>query len=494
MLNDESKVYKFSEEKLALPFYAEDYHFMPEHTVPYYDTLDTCPKSTNLIRIHTTLDFTENDINELMSLATENTQIVFRIPMFGWNEAHDFFSGHGHFQKALTKLEILIKSFPSSAFLFEYQVNCLSAAAFEDFIKHFLRFQASHQQNQIQVELIFKNPPPPYLSLDLVHADWQRWLESGLCLISQDEGDLLLRQQSSRNSEVRLSEQILAALYYSAVMKRSTFSAYTIFPKARDLLKQSAAAFLSVRPQFLDTVDKKESSVLYQELLLEKERAFYKTDIPGLNQTEKENFLKNFYSIKSYIKCAHSDLEMLEVILTILSLPEGHEGVILEAGVFKGGGTARLSWASSLKNRKLLAYDSFCGLPNHNESSPRLLFPQGSYLGTKEEVSYNVKKYGHPKSVELIPGWFSDTLPHLHENVAVAFIDVDLASSTQECLQYIWPKLIRGGTLYSHDAHFTQVNQLFTNSDFWLKILGIEIPKIELIPGSNNLIKITKLI
>ena len=100
--------------------------------------------------------------------------------------------------------------------------------------------------------------------------------------------------------------------------------------------------------------------------------------------------------------------------------------------------------------------------------------------------------YGKPECVELIEGWFHETMPKLTEKVVMAFIDVDLASSTKDCLLSIWPKLIEEGVIFSHDAHFEQVDHLLNSVEFWKSNFNELPPKIEKVLGSKNLVKIKK--
>jgi O-methyltransferase len=87
-------------------------------------------------------------------------------------------------------------------------------------------------------------------------------------------------------------------------------------------------------------------------------------------------------------------------------------------------------------------------------------------------VEDNLRRWGDLSVCSLRPGLFRDTLPALDEPVALAFVDVDLASSTRDCLTHLWPRLVRGGALFSHDGHLPLVRAVFEDRDLWARLGG----------------------
>jgi O-methyltransferase len=164
---------------------------------------------------------------------------------------------------------------------------------------------------------------------------------------------------------------------------------------------------------------------------------------------------------------------------TILSLPPQMPGVVVEAGCFKGGSTAKFSLAAHLAGRELVVFDSFQGIPDNEETNTANVlsdrpgkFVEGSFCGGLEEVKANVAKYGKIECCRFIKGWFDDTMPDFHEPVAAAYVDVDLASSTKTCLQYLFPLLQPGGALYSQDGHLSLVVDVLDDDNFWMNEVG----------------------
>ncbi|HEV2489262.1 MAG TPA: TylF/MycF/NovP-related O-methyltransferase [Candidatus Acidoferrales bacterium] len=194
--------------------------------------------------------------------------------------------------------------------------------------------------------------------------------------------------------------------------------------------------------------------------------------------------IRRLYVISMHVPCEHLQAEIIRFIRTVLSLPRGMPGFIVECGCFKGGGTAKFSIVAKLTGRKLIVFDTFEGIPAHSENHGRNIwggpieFSIGDYYGSLEEVEASVRKFGEIETCEFVKGMFQDTLPLFRNTVAAAYLDVDLASSTRSCLQHLWPLLTPGGFLFSHDGHLPLVLEVITDEHFWLDQLGASMPKI----------------
>ncbi len=160
------------------------------------------------------------------------------------------------------------------------------------------------------------------------------------------------------------------------------------------------------------------------------------------------------------LESPHSQQEILAFTRMMLLAPPG---VIVEAGCFKGSSTAKFSLIAKRLNRTLVVFDSFQGIPENREDHKRdfsgnpICFAGGSYAGTIEEVVTNVDRYGHVDACRFVRGWFVDTMPTFKEPIAAAYLDVDLVSSTQTCLKYLYPLIMPGGFLTSQDGHLPLV-------------------------------------
>jgi len=216
---------------------------------------------------------------------------------------------------------------------------------------------------------------------------------------------------------------------------------------------------------------------------------------PEISRMKRARMALRSYWISEQIDCPHSEAEVLTCMDSILRV-QG-DGCIVEAGCYKGGSTAKFSLAARIKKRPLIICDSFEGIPPNDERHERDIFgaragfAAGDYKGSINEVQANVKKYGHLDSCVFIKGWFEDTLPSFNRPIAVAYIDVDLASSTRTCLKHFYPMLIAGGVLLSQDGHLPLVLEVFRDQNFWRNELHCEMPRIEGL-GTSKLLKIVK--
>ena len=130
-------------------------------------------------------------------------------------------------------------------------------------------------------------------------------------------------------------------------------------------------------------------------------------------------------------------------------------GLILDFGSYKGLSTCVLSQAASKIKKNVIAFESFKGLP-----PPSLYddFKEGEYRASKEEFIDNIQRMGIPENIKLIEGDISKTLKEEIRtkritNYSLAFIDVDLYTSTKDIL-FLLNDISRGGEIIClHDIH-----------------------------------------
>ena len=211
-------------------------------------------------------------------------------------------------------------------------------------------------------------------------------------------------------------------------------------------------------------------------------------ELPRLSYLQRVKLAYRLDRVSAHVPCSHNDEQMMKVFREVLALPQEAPGCILEAGCFKGGSGAKFSILAKLTGRKLVLFDSFEGIPSNEEIHDVTIFGEeiaddafsaGEYSGALAEVKGNIERFGHIEVCTFHKGWFDDTMPSFTEQVCVAYIDVDLASSTKTCLQYIYPLLIPGGSLLSQDGHLPLVLDVFEDKTFWREEIGIERPVVE---------------
>lgn len=126
----------------------------------------------------------------------------------------------------------------------------------------------------------------------------------------------------------------------------------------------------------------------------------------------------------------------------------GVEGNVVECGVYKGSSINHIAEIVG-PNKPVYGFDSFDGLPEEWEIGENNTVKEG-YFATKEMPKVK-------KNVELIKGWFKDTLPAwCGENPApIAFLhlDCDIYSSTIEALTFLNHGLKRGSVIVFDDMY-----------------------------------------
>jgi hypothetical protein len=122
----------------------------------------------------------------------------------------------------------------------------------------------------------------------------------------------------------------------------------------------------------------------------------------------------------------------------------GVQGAVLECGVFKGASTCCLSWICKKLGLKLYAADSFEGLP-----ATEGFYGKGDFKGSYAEVKSNLDRLSAGGQIELIKGWYADSLKGFNENLSVIWLDVDLKQSVLDALGHTFGRLLPNGIIFS---------------------------------------------
>ena len=142
-------------------------------------------------------------------------------------------------------------------------------------------------------------------------------------------------------------------------------------------------------------------------------------------------------------------------------------GAIIECGVAQGGCAAMMALSSrSYGNldREFWFFDSYEGLPEPTEEDYKDfktgghvgVLVKGSCLGTLEQVSDLLfNNFNLPKNkINLIKGWFQDTVPMHREKVgkiAILRLDGDWYESTKIPLENFYQNIMTGGCVIIDD-------------------------------------------
>ncbi|MDO8524139.1 MAG: TylF/MycF/NovP-related O-methyltransferase [bacterium] len=221
-------------------------------------------------------------------------------------------------------------------------------------------------------------------------------------------------------------------------------------------------------------------------------KPFFKKEVGaeyGVGFSKKCKLLLQIYRIKRNVQTASSPYEHVQMVTEILKTPRAQEGRVAECGCYKGGSTCSLSLACSLTGRKLIIFDSFCGLPDpapddkvhhcpHINKTP--VYAKGDYSGSLEEVKNNIKKYGCIDVCEFVEGYYEQTMPGFAANFkgkfVFIFLDVDLRNSLEDCIRFLWPFLQNGCMLFTHEAPHLEMSALFFDQAWWRNNFQSNIP------------------
>lgn len=131
--------------------------------------------------------------------------------------------------------------------------------------------------------------------------------------------------------------------------------------------------------------------------------------------------LPKLQSVIKYMSCEDAERRGFPLDAA-MQYCEGNKGVVMEFGVYKGSSLRYLG--KKFNHRKFYGFDSFDGFPDDGRNDWTQDFSTGGKL---PDV---------PENVELIKGFFSDSLPDFFssfdDDIAIINVDCDIYSSTRE--------------------------------------------------------------
>ncbi len=139
---------------------------------------------------------------------------------------------------------------------------------------------------------------------------------------------------------------------------------------------------------------------------------------------------------------------------------EGPEGAVVECGVWNGGSSAMVAAGLSQHGatRPCWLFDSFEGLPEPTENDDAVVrdgyFP-GWCTGAVARVEEAHRLAGTvPSSLQIIPGWFNETLAKQAEAIgpiALLHVDADWYDSVTTVFQTLYYQVVPGGVVVIDD-------------------------------------------
>jgi O-methyltransferase len=127
-------------------------------------------------------------------------------------------------------------------------------------------------------------------------------------------------------------------------------------------------------------------------------------------------------------------------------------GSILEVGVWRGGTGCLI--ASAVPDVPVYLCDTFAGIPETKVSSADT-YLGGEHAETAEEIVRELINSLECRNVHILNGVFPDQTGHLcSDSLRIVHIDVDVYQSRKDVLDWVWPRLVRGGIVVFDDYGF----------------------------------------
>lgn len=190
---------------------------------------------------------------------------------------------------------------------------------------------------------------------------------------------------------------------------------------------------------------------------------------------DDQNKLNNVFNVVPLSRYATLPTLYNSYELAIECIKNNIPGDFVECGVAAGAQIAAMSYACDRldSNRKIHLFDSFEGIPlagihdtqqpgigeiTHavdKENSNALLISSGIAMHSLESVKRNMAIWEvNFDRLVFYKGWFQHTLParaHEIKNISLLRLDGDLYESTKVCLEYLYPKVSKGGYVIIDD-------------------------------------------
>lgn len=179
-------------------------------------------------------------------------------------------------------------------------------------------------------------------------------------------------------------------------------------------------------------------------------RAWTRLQFAGLESRKDPEICKLLWQIYKDNRSLMSAFECF-LVYSLARAQATRPGAYAEVGVFKGA-SAKLICEALISAGKaetpLHLFDTFAGLPESSEAD-RHVHRVGQFACSLESVQEYLKKY---QNLHYHPGIFPESVTDVPEQqYAFAHFDVDLYEGTLACLEYFYPRMIRGGVMLSHD-------------------------------------------
>lgn len=127
-------------------------------------------------------------------------------------------------------------------------------------------------------------------------------------------------------------------------------------------------------------------------------------------------------------------------------------GDAVECGVFRGGVVVMMAREISDQGRRIVAYDSFMGLPDDRSPAETEHYRPGHMVHSEEAFRNTLRDRGVDHLVDVVPGWFADTMREKYpRDLSFAHVDCDMYHGVKVCIDHLYASLLPGGVMVFDD-------------------------------------------
>lgn len=209
---------------------------------------------------------------------------------------------------------------------------------------------------------------------------------------------------------------------------------------------------------------------------------------------DRVRLVVRFLEVDWNILNAHHPCEIAVICKALAERPARPGEIMLEAGCWQGGSSAKFSVASKMLGYQLRVYDSFEGVEElPPEMKQKSYDYSGEYSASEPLVRQHLAEYGEIGVCSFHKGWFAETLATnpVTVPIRVVYIDCDLAKGTKEALAGTIHSLVSDGWVFSQDFHIAPVRELLHDPATW-KQFGKSTPIIKPVCGNLASLRFSK--
>lgn len=159
-------------------------------------------------------------------------------------------------------------------------------------------------------------------------------------------------------------------------------------------------------------------------------------------------------------------------------------GAIAELGVYRGELSSILN--RLFADRTLYLFDTFEGFSKNDLSDGQEGQHSQAAVGDFKDTSLDLvlSRMAHPEKIVVRKGYFPETTEGLEDTFALVSLDVDLYKPTLAGLNYFYPRLSRGGSIFVHDYNNRRFNGVRSAVEEFLELSGAPIVQLPDLAGT----------